>query len=110
MLWLGPMKTDKLSNVEALRGLASLAVAWFHLTNQYDWNAVRWSGRFGYLGVDCFFVISGFIIPYSLHRAGYTIGGFPRFMARRLVRLEPPYLVAIALIIALAYVSTWAPG
>ncbi|MDB5452444.1 MAG: putative acyltransferase, partial [Caulobacteraceae bacterium] len=110
MLWLRPMRPDKLSNVEGLRGLASLAVAWFHLTNQYDWNAIRWSGAYGWLGVECFFVISGFIIPYSLHRANYQLSGFPRFIARRLVRLEPPYLVSIALVIALAYASTLAPG
>lgn len=104
------MKQGRLSNVEALRGLASLAVAWFHLTNTYPPGLVRQSGAYGWLGVDCFFVLSGFIIPYSLNAAGYALSGFPRFMARRLVRLEPPYLASIALVIALAYASNMAPS
>ena len=33
-------------------------------------------------------------------RSGYTIAAWPTFMLKRLVRLEPPYLVSIALILA----------
>jgi hypothetical protein len=32
---------NKLHIVEALRGVAALAVAWFHLTNAYQWDWVR---------------------------------------------------------------------
>jgi peptidoglycan/LPS O-acetylase OafA/YrhL len=41
------------------------------------------------------FVIFGFIIPYSLHRSQYKLLYFPRFLLRRLVRLEPPYLLHV---------------
>jgi peptidoglycan/LPS O-acetylase OafA/YrhL len=41
----------RLLAIEYLRGLASLAVAWFHLTNQYAMDWVRASGSLGYLGV-----------------------------------------------------------
>lgn len=100
----------KIRTVEILRGLAALAVTWFHLTNSYAWGPLRWSGAYGWLGVDCFFVISGFVIPYSLHGRGYSIRQFPRFMLKRLVRIEPPYLVSIALVLGLLFLSSHAPG
>jgi peptidoglycan/LPS O-acetylase OafA/YrhL len=96
--------------IEALRGLAALAVTWFHLTNTYSLDWVRYSGFYGWLGVEVFFVISGFIIPYSLYRSQYRLAHFPRFMLRRLVRLEPPYLVSIALVLVLWEVGSRMPG
>lgn len=99
----------RLRAIDRVRGGAALAVAWFHLTNAYG-GPVGVSGSLGWLGVDCFFVVSGFVIPLSLHRIGYTIGRFPAFMARRLVRLEPPYLVSIVVVVALHYASALAPG
>ncbi len=100
---------ERLPGIDAMRGAAAIAVAWFHLTNTYA-GASRDLGALGWLGVDVFFVISGFVIPLSLHRAGYGLGHFPAFMARRLIRLEPPYLASIALVIALQVASRHAPG
>lgn len=105
------MKTDRLFSVQALRGFSALAVAWFHLTNGYPWDFVRWSGAYGYLGLFVFFVISGFVIPYSLHGMNYRgPTDFPRFILRRIVRLEPPYLASIVLVIALWYLSASMPS
>lgn len=101
----------RLGTLDALRGLAALAVTWFHMTNTYDpasW--ARKSGDFGWTGVDAFFVISGFVIPYSLYRADYRFAHVWRFLARRLVRLEPPYLLSIAAVIALQFLSEALPG
>jgi peptidoglycan/LPS O-acetylase OafA/YrhL len=104
-------RSARLHSIEALRGLAALGVTWFHLTNGYPSDdPVRASGSYGWLGVDCFFVISGFVIPYSLYVANYQITGFGRFLARRLVRLEPPYLVSVAVVILLQFASSYAPG
>src|ERR1019366_8424925 len=61
-----------------------------------------YSGAYGGLGVAAFFVISGFVIPLSLERSGYRVSSFGRFLLRRFVRLDPPYLVAIAASLALA--------
>jgi peptidoglycan/LPS O-acetylase OafA/YrhL len=101
---------SRLTHIEVLRGLAALAVTWFHMTNGHATAWARGLGEYGWLGVDCFFVISGFVIPYALHKGGYDLAGFPRFLARRLIRLEPPYLVSIALVVVLAWVSAMAPG
>lgn len=105
------MRLPRSQSVQALRGLASLAVAWFHLTNQHT-SIVFNSGSLGWLGVEAFFVISGFVIPLSLHQSAepYRARDFPRFMLRRVVRIEPPYLVSVALVVALLAVSSFVPG
>lgn len=99
----------RLGQIDALRGIAAVAVAWFHFSCGSSafttMPMVRASGAYGWVGVEMFFVISGFIIPYSLASKSYAISRFPTFMARRLMRLEPPYFVSIALVIALAFAS-----
>lgn len=64
----------------------------------------------GSLALLSFFVISGFVIPWSMSRGGYRVSDFPRFFIRRLVRLEPPYLVALSLVVALAVVYARVKG
>ena len=97
--------------VEQLRGAAALAVAWFHLTNGYDdWVAL--SGAYGWLGVEVFFVISGFVIPLSLAR-NWEIQGvraLPLFLLRRIVRIEPPYLMSALLVVVLNLMAMHIPG
>ena len=102
----------RIYSIEYLRGLAALSVAWFHLTNTYDPHWVRVSGSYGWLGVEVFFVISGFIIPYALsnEKIPYSILDFPRFLMRRLARLEPPYLASVALALILWNLSAIVPG
>ncbi len=48
-------------------------------------------------------MISGFVIPYSLNRAGYRLQSYPRFILKRIVRLDPPYLVSLVIILGLGY-------
>lgn len=107
----GPSSSsERIEIVDALRGLAALAVCWFHMTNgnpsflEPGW--VKTSGAAGWLGVDVFFVLSGFVIPLSLRRGGFRLkGDFGRFLAKRLVRLEPPYLASLALVLLLGWLS-----
>jgi peptidoglycan/LPS O-acetylase OafA/YrhL len=99
--------------VDALRGFAALSVCLFHFTNGQHFRATSYlapAGQYGWLGVEVFFVISGFIVPYAMLRAGYTLSAWPTFLAKRLVRLEPPYLVSIVVVLLLALASTAAPG
>ena len=80
--------------VNALRAFAAIFVAWGHFAGgQGRW--FDWSGRYGYTGVYIFFVISGFVIPYSLHQSGYTMRNLGRFLVKRGIRLYPPYLASI---------------
>src|ERR1041384_1835775 len=103
------MGHGRISVVEAMRGIAAISVALFHFSVQLQ-GPVRDIFAYGWLGVDVFFVISGFVIPLSLYGRGYSIRQFPQFMARRLVRLEPPYLASIVLVLAAWYLAARLPG
>ena len=110
------MDGSRNETVDALRGLAALGVCIFHLwspTSQpilhsiFPVSAVT---HYGLFGVTVFFVISGFIIPYTMDRAAYEIRFFPRFLLRRLARLEPPYLASIAFVLLLGFAGAASPG
>jgi len=60
---------------------------------------------YGQQGVAVFFVISGFVIPYSLWNAGYALRDFFRFLLRRIARIDPCYCVVI--LICLTYYCDW---
>ena len=78
-------------SAHALRGVAAFAVAWFHFTNGQPTflpqdSLLKVSGAYGYLGVAVFFVISGFVIPYSLDGAKFPEVA-PKFFNRRFWRM-----------------------
>lgn len=103
-----------ISSLDLLRGLAALAVVFFHFTHgNPDFltqeNFLYIIGRYGFLGVDVFFVISGFVIPYSMYVGKYKPASFGKFMVKRVARIEPPYIISIVLVIALNYLSTLSP-
>src|SRR2546423_14858364 len=91
--------SQRLNILDLLRGIASLSVCWFHLTNGNEhflppgW--LRASGEYGWVGVNVFFVISGFIIPYSLFQSGYRLRDYGRFFLKRILALGPTSLRAI---------------
>lgn len=107
-------KRQRFETVDCLRGLASLSVCWFHLTNGNEaflgTGPLKYSGSYGWLGVEIFFVISGFVIPYSLYCADYRVSSFSRFVLKRIIRLDPPYLITLGAIVALGFISSLAPG
>ncbi len=76
--------------IQALRGVAVLLVVVFHL----------WPGAApgGFVGVDVFFVISGFLITGQLLRDVERTGrvSLTRFWARRVRRILPAALVVLA--------------
>ncbi len=102
---------NRIDIVNALRAFAAIFVAWGHFSLGQGWW-LSWSGRYGYTGVYIFFVISGFIIPYSLYRGGYTLRNFGRFVVKRGIRLYPPYLISIpiSLLAANFVLRPLAPG
>jgi len=108
-------KQEKIPIIETIRGLAALAVCLFHFGKaniDFIGNSI-WYQKItthGWLGVEAFFVLSGFIIPYSLVKSGYTIKRFFQFFAKRCLRIEPPYLISIIIVILLGYISTLFPG
>jgi peptidoglycan/LPS O-acetylase OafA/YrhL len=60
---------------------------------------------YGSCGVYIFFVISGFVIPLSFYNGNYDITNYFKFLYKRLLRLHPPFLLAVALTIIIMLVS-----
>lgn len=100
---------ERLSSIQYMRGLAALSVMWFHLTRGVPDHYIKASGAYGYLGIAVFFVISGFVIPYSLAGSGYQLRDGGRFFLRRIIRLEPPFLAAVVIAVALYHLSAAMP-
>ena len=96
--------------IDGLRSIAALSVCVFHYVCQTiginfpDWISATF--RFGQYGVYIFFVISGFIIPWSMCQNNYNLKSLPKFILKRLIRLEPPYLISIILILIIAFIKT----
>jgi len=92
----GTDSKQRIGVINGLRAFAALAVAWGHFVAGQG-KYLGMTGKYGYLGVDIFFVISGFVIPWSLERSHYRLSDYPRFILKRNVRLYPPYLASIAI-------------
>lgn len=75
--------------LDGLRGVAAVMVVMFHIfeTHTGGNHLIQWINH-GYLAVDFFFVLSGFVIGYAYDdRWGkMSLGGF---FKRRLIRLHP---------------------
>ncbi|CAA6821202.1 MAG: Unknown protein [uncultured Thiotrichaceae bacterium] len=92
------MKVTRLLELDALRGLAALAVVFYHYFYRYDTLyqhddniAVKWA-QFGHFGVELFFMVSGFVIFWTLHRVKAPLD----FIVSRFSRLYPTYWVSLA--------------
>lgn len=96
------------SGLALLRGIAALSVALYHYTGavlpKLHVDAVGALFSRGYLGVEVFFVISGFIIPYSLLGKGYTPKRFFSYILKRIMRINPPGYLAMFLVLILWYI------
>lgn len=104
----------RLLTLDAVRGVAALGVVMIHLGLEYN-NAEL--ARFGHLGVDLFFVMSGFVISRAYDHKLLAGLSWQRFMLLRLARLYPSLflgvlvgLVAYFVIPASAYPIGMMPG
>lgn len=88
-----------------IQGLRALAVVLVVL--QHTWNQPIG----GFIGVDIFFVISGYLISKIIIRDIETHGKLrlPRFYARRIRRIIPIALVVTLVTIALSWVTWYTP-
>jgi peptidoglycan/LPS O-acetylase OafA/YrhL len=98
--------SERFTYIDALRGLAAVWVMFHHFifghmnavsAHGMAAEALRTVAAHGYLGVEIFFVLSGFVISYSVRNASITPRFVGLFALRRSVRLDPPYWFVIFL-------------
>lgn len=84
--------------LDGLRGVAALMVVIFHLSEAFSYDPVYKHLNHGYLCVDFFFVLSGFVIGYAYDQR-MKDGEMSRwdFMKSRLIRLQPMVLFGVLL-------------
>jgi peptidoglycan/LPS O-acetylase OafA/YrhL len=106
----------RFQSIQIMRGIAASMVVLYHFgySNGNFLAAFPSFGslfKYGDLGVWMFFVISGFVIPYAMYSTSYRMndGAWP-FLLRRIVRLEPAYIVSLLLAFVLAYAAARTPG
>ena len=86
----------KMEWLEAMRGFAAIWVLLHHAKQSVDHFVGDMGARpmltNGYLGVDFFFVLSGFIIAFASHRLADRGGGIREYARARVMRIYIPYL------------------
>lgn len=107
---------NKLRSIEAARAIAAIVVVLMHAANlmQVDhFSGHIGMGRFfdfGYVGVDFFFVLSGFIITYVHYAEIGVIERLPRYLWRRFSRIFPIYWFILLLSILVVSLGRFATG
>lgn len=90
------------ANINFLRGFAALSVLVSHVIIKTEWHGFPATGvlswfRIGWMGVDLFFAISGFVITYSalvaFRQAPTEFSA--HFVRRRIARIAPLYLLTM---------------
>ncbi len=95
-----PIQGAHVPVLDGIRGLAILAVMWNHATHYggthaFDawFNYLSW---WGWIGVDLFFVLSGYLITGILLDSRGSSRFFGNFYARRALRIFPLYYAVVA--------------
>lgn len=86
--------------LDGLRGVAALLVVIFHVFETYSGDRFHQMMNHGYLAVDFFFVLSGFVVAYAYDDRWGKMTQWD-FYKRRLVRLQP--MVIMGTIIGAAF-------
>ncbi|MFZ6729481.1 acyltransferase family protein [Alistipes dispar] len=93
--------------LDGLRGVAALTVVCFHLFEAYATSHLDQRINHGYLAVDFFFILSGFVVGYA-YDDRWTKMTVREFLTRRLVRLQPMVVIG-ALIGAVMFYTQGCP-
>lgn len=101
----------KLNSIQFLRAVAVLLVTYNHsidIQMQYgvSWQQNTHLQKFGAIGVDIFFVISGFIIPFVANKYTGADQGF-HFLKKRFIRINLIYYIASLLLLFVNIFRAW---
>ena len=98
-----------IKSLNLLRGLAAVSVVVFHFIPGLFDEQPSWKSFFelGHHGLHLFFLISGFVIPYSMYIKKYEIKQFFQFFKKRFIRIEPPYIISFLFIILVRFIFAY---
>lgn len=95
--------------LDGLRGVVAIIVVWFHIFEAFATSPLDQMANHGYLAVDFFFLLSGFVVSYSYDRR-WSRMNLRDFLSRRLIRLHPMLVLGAILGGLLFYVGGyWSP-
>lgn len=104
-------------NINLLRAFAALSVVVYHVIEFYPWKDFPVQGpllwfRVGWLGVDLFFVISGFVITLAASQLfeQYQSGFYKIYFRRRIARIVPLYLLTGFLFVLFSWSTLYNNG
>lgn len=95
--------------LDGLRGVAALTVVCFHLFEAYATSHLDQKINHGYLAVDFFFILSGFVVGYAYDDRWKTMTT-KDFITRRFIRLHPMVVVGAVIGAVMFYFqscATW---
>ena len=83
--------------LDGLRGVAALMVILYHVGEGFATSSRDQVINHGYLAVDFFFVLSGFVIGYAYDGRWQRGMSTANFILRRIIRLQPMVVIAVLL-------------
>ena len=89
--------------LDGLRGVAALTVVCFHLFEAYATSHLDQKINHGYLAVDFFFILSGFVVGYAYDDRWKKTMTVKNFLARRVIRLHPMVVMGALIGAAMFY-------
>jgi len=99
------LRRNRSALLDCIRAVAIIGVLVFHVATRFDTAGLdpvaAWARRFGLLGVDVFFPLSGFLITRYL--IAEPVNSVRAFFIHRLLRIVPIYLVAVTIYWAGSY-------
>ncbi len=90
---------QKIPQLDAVRGIAIILVL-VHNLHWFYWPPLTLISNYGWMGVDLFFVLSGFLITGILTDAKGSANYFRNFYARRGLRIWPLYFLILLFMFA----------
>jgi peptidoglycan/LPS O-acetylase OafA/YrhL len=105
--------SDQLPSLTALRGVAALWVVIYHYSVQcfptLDVTDYTHIFHKGYLAVDMFFMLSGFVLTHVYHRKFLedVSGNYRGFVVARIARIYPLHVLVLILFVATAVAANW---
>ncbi len=106
-------KKGHISALDGIRGIAILLVLFFHCFEEIKRFPLNYISQIGWVGVDLFFVLSGFLITGILVDSKGREQYFKSFFAKRALRIFPLYyltLITIFVLIATTNISYLNPA